>query len=506
MYCINSAVDYTLVKEWPLTQEQNDLIDFGIKKSYAILSGQAGVGKTLAVLTLATHIMLKNRDVFTVVICPPKALIAFERELSEKLKVSYSIISSNKTNIVKGARFLVISNTCMEKAMLKIAELLGRYKLLGIIDESHLSLQSPDTKLYKQFKTIRKYFSLLYFTTATSCKNNILGMYHMISLLNHNIFGSLGYFKSRYLIVNRRKITQTTKTGNKVTRTIEEIVGYKNIEELQRILNSFIIVRQREYNLEFNYHKTYPNEFETKSYLAASGGNLSAKAKDFWSVRLRDITFVVDNIHEAYEHEKLSNKEKLFLEVLKKNMDLGRPTIIYCEYIDVLSRLEELMKVFKRQLGITDVLKIQGGVSLSERKKIEKTISIDRPCIITSAGSESINLQRANSIIFYDLPYDIARIIQVIGRITRTDTKYDKQYIEIVELFGTTDTYKRLCMEKNIKLVESLFGKMNTLPYATYNNEQKFMNTLRRALLWAFRRGKLITEEELNHIFERFGE
>ena len=137
-------------------------------------------------------------------------------------------------------------------------------------------------------------------------------------------------------------------------------------------------------------------------------------------------------------------------------------------------------------------------------KKIQDIISVDKPLIITSAGGESINLQKANSIIFYDLPYDIAKIMQVIGRITRVDTKFDKQYIEIVEAFGTTDTYKRLSMEKNMKLIESLFGKMNTLPYTTYDNEQKFMSTLRKSLLWAFTRGKLISEEELKEVFKKF--
>ena len=78
------------------------------------------------------------------------------------------------------------------------------------------------------------------------------------------------------------------------------------------------------------------------------------------------------------------------------------------------------------------------------------------------------------------------------------------KYIDIIEAFGTTDTYKRLCMEKNMKLIESLFGKMNTLPYTTYDNEQKFMSTLRRSLLWAFTRGKLITEEELQGVFNKF--
>ena len=33
--------DYTVAKDWPLTQEQNELIDFGIRRSQAVLSGQA---------------------------------------------------------------------------------------------------------------------------------------------------------------------------------------------------------------------------------------------------------------------------------------------------------------------------------------------------------------------------------------------------------------------------------------------------------------------------------
>jgi SNF2 family DNA or RNA helicase len=351
---------------------------------------------------------------------------------------------------------------------------------------------------------IRRIFCVLYFLTATSCKNNIEGLFWMISLLNPTILGSWANFRYNFLIINRKQITQTTKNRNKVKRTIEEIVGYKNLERLQAILNDIIIVRQKQYNLEFNYHTTYLNEIETKNYLKASGGNISEKAKDFWSVRLRDITFVVDNVAENIEKEEISNKERLLLKVLLSNIRAGRPTIIYCEYVSVLERLNSLIKAFKRELGISDTLIIKGGVSMKERKKIQDIISVDKPLIITSAGGESINLQKANSIIFYDLPYDIAKIMQVIGRITRVDTKFDKQYIEIVEAFGTTDTYKRLSMEKNMKLIESLFGKMNTLPYTTYDNEQKFMSTLRKSLLWAFTRGKLISEEELKEVFKKF--
>lgn len=464
----------------------------------------AGLGKTYTAVTLATQLMLKNRDLVTVIIAPPKALMSFEKELTEKLKVSYSMISTEKTFKNPNGRFLLISNTCIEKAIPTLAELYKKYKLLGIVDESHNGLQNPKSNMYKHFTQIRKIFCILYFLTATSCKNNIEGMYWMITLLNPQLLGSWGSFKYNYLIINRKQITQTTKNRSKVKRIVEEITGYKNIERLQEILNQVIIVRQKEYNLEFNYHTTHLNEIETQNYLKASGGKMSEKAKDFWSVRLRDITFVVDNVSETIEQEKISNKEKLLLKVLLQNIRANRPTIIYCEYISVLERLDYLIKAFNRELGIKDTLIIKGGVSMAERKRIQEIIAVDMPLLITSAGGESINLQKANSIIFYDLPYDIAKIMQIIGRITRVDTKFDKQYIDIIEAFGTTDTYKRLCMEKNMKLIESLFGKMNTLPYTTYDNEQKFMSTLRRSLLWAFTKGKLITEEELQGVFNKF--
>lgn len=496
--------DYTLSKEYPLMVEQNEMIDFAIKRPYAIISGQTGLGKTYTAVTLAAQLMIANKDLFTIILAPPKAIMSFEKELSQKLKVSYSILSTEKTVMNPNARFMIVSYTKMEDAFGYFMELKKKWKLLGICDEAH-QLQNHQSAIFTKFLNIRKLFAILYFLTATSCKNNIEGMFWMISLLNPQIFGSWSSFKSKYLIINKKKVTQTTKRRTKIQRTIEEIVGYKNLELLQVILGNIVIVRQKEYKLEFTYHTCELNDYEKDLYLNASKGNESENAQDFWSVRLRDITMVVDNIPEdVSKRETISNKERLLLKVLLANLKAGRPTLVYCGYIEVLERLKFLIEHFRAELGVSSVLVIKGSVSMAERKKIQDMISVDRPCLITSAGGESVNLQKANSIIFYDLPYDISAIMQVIGRITRVDTKFDRQYIDIIEAFGTTDTYKRLCMEKNMKLVESLFGKMNTLPYTTYNNEQKFMSTLRKSLLWAFKKGSLVTKEELDDIFQKF--
>ena len=498
--------DYTLVKDYPLMQEQNEMIDFAIRRTEAVISGQTGLGKTYTALTLVMHLMLKYKNTATIVICPPKALISFKRELEEKLKVRYSIISTGENRVDKTTRIIVISNTCIDKAASTIlAFKQAGYNLIGIVDESHF-LQSPTTKQYKQVAGIRPLFSVLYFLTATSCKNDIMGMFHMINLLKPGYLGSLTSFRRNYLVLHRRQITITTKTGKKKQNTIEELVGYRNLDSLKQLLNNIIIVRQKEYNLRFQYHSVEPNEVEVKAYLEASKGNLSEKAGDFWSVRLRDISLVVDNIHPDYPKQQLSTKEKLLLKVLKSNIEAGKSCIIYCAYIEGVNRIKYLLDLFRSQLGIEDIFIIKGGVSLEERKKIEQVIGVHKPLIITSAGGESINLQRANNIIFYDLPYDISATMQVIGRITRVNTKYTTQYIDILELKGTVDTYKRLCLEKNMKLVESLFGKMNTLPIATYDNEQKFMRSLKNLILWAFKKGRLITEEELQDLFNKYEE
>ena len=146
--------DYTLSKDFPLKQEQNEMIDFAIRRPYAVISGQTGLGKTYTAVTLATQLMLKNKDLITVVIAPPKALMSFEKELSEKLKVSYSIISTEKSTKVN-SRFLLISNTCLEKSIPTLAELYKKYKILGIFDESHNGLQNPKSQMYKYFSQIR---------------------------------------------------------------------------------------------------------------------------------------------------------------------------------------------------------------------------------------------------------------------------------------------------------------------------------------------------------------
>ena len=45
-----SNIDYTLRKEWPLTEEQNEIIDFMLKRNKAICSGGISIWEQLIII------------------------------------------------------------------------------------------------------------------------------------------------------------------------------------------------------------------------------------------------------------------------------------------------------------------------------------------------------------------------------------------------------------------------------------------------------------------------
>ena len=409
--------DYTLKKEWPLTEEQNEVVDFMIHKNKCINACQTGFGKTYSTLTAACWLLLKYSELHVVALIPQKAVKAFKRELEEKLRVKYNIISSQDTRQQEGARIHLITQTMLKDNMEYITELAKAHKILLMIDEAHI-LEDNKSKFYNYVANIRPFVQVIWAMTATPLKNDIEGLYWLINMLDPNILSDWWRFRSTYCILERHMAYRMYGKGkNKQKKRCEvtEIVGYKNLDRLHKILDEYIIIKQKPYNLKYYYHKTELNEKEQDHYLEAGKGLLRESAKDSFAVRMHDLQMVVDNINEKYKvEEKLSSKEQLFLSLIKKKMELKQPSIVYCDYNDVIDRLEKLLLISKKQTGVKQILKVTGDIPLKERTKVEEQIDNNTIVLITSAGSESVNLQKANSIIFYDIPFSIKTYIQTI--------------------------------------------------------------------------------------------
>ncbi|MCL6538897.1 MAG: DUF3883 domain-containing protein, partial [Acidothermus sp.] len=94
--------------------------------------------------------------------------------------------------------------------------------------------------------------------------------------------------------------------------------------------------------------------------------------------------------------------------------------IVFTEHRDTLKYLRNRLQ---RTLGRPDTIaSIDGGMHRDERRKVQERFSNDPDCrilVATDAAGEGINLQRANLVVNYDLPWNPNRLEQRFGRVHR---------------------------------------------------------------------------------------
>ncbi len=99
---------------------------------------------------------------------------------------------------------------------------------------------------------------------------------------------------------------------------------------------------------------------------------------------------------------------------------VSRKLIIFSEHKDTLNYLEGKIKTL---LGRPEaVVVIHGGVKREDRRRIQDAFRNDpqvKVLIATDAAGEGVNLQRANLMVNYDLPWNPNRLEQRFGRIHR---------------------------------------------------------------------------------------
>lgn len=546
---MKASRDYTLNKKFPLSDMQNETIEFLLQRAQAVNAAQTGLGKTYMSLTAAILVMLQRNDMDTVVLCPQCAIKAFRRELTEKLKIRFNTLTSGKPQIQSGARIHIITHSSLKKRLEYLDKLheSGR-KLLLIVDEAQI-LHDSGNQVYQMLAARRQYFNIVWALTATPLGNSLTGLYWLLYFLNPKIVGTLDSFKQKYYKLAYNKITRWCgKYPHKYKKTFREevILGYKNLDQLSETLKDYVILKQKPYNLVWHYHKFNIDEKEQEQYLIAGQGLKRETSEKNFAVRLHDLQMVIDNLvipidkislqykieeklkqENKYSEESvksilknmleklnqhrqttimnssLSSKEKEYLKVVTEEMKKGHPVLTYLDYSDVVNRLEMILNKTKSITGVKQVLKVTGSVSLKEREYVEEAIREGTVVLITSAGTESINLQKSNSMIFYDVPFSVLTFIQAVGRITRMDSKFSEQHIHIIEATGTIDSYKRLLINMNSNLIETIFGGIETLPVEMLNIDKGMQGLLKKQLLWCFDKEELLDEDEINDLLRK---
>ena len=506
-----------LIKDKTLKPEQEDAVKFLLKRTSAIISLQTGLGKTLSVLTAMQHLknILADR-MLTIIVAPPNALISFERELelfgysdSNWEEVNGIIKKTGKllSRLVSGENSLLdnyvyfddivlvsfskigVYSPILEKLIIQFRKCYKDSKVLIIFDECH-TLTNPKTVRTKQCKMVSKYCDIKWGLTATPITNDYMSVYTLSD-----------FFRPKYIANNKsdfyRKFCETEKVKKTFySRTFwqEEIIGMKNEDKLKELLEDLIIRREIKYNINYKYIPITLTEEEIDMYDEVASDRLRGNFKDF-STRCVELQKLLDNCLsiEIYDTDnnpiltknyKFTTKENKLLDIVDWLCNNGHTPIIYTDFLDTVQRLENLLEVKHK------VHKITGDTSIKKRKKVEDTIQQGDIIIITSAGTASLNLQKANTLIFYNVPYSSIHVVQSIGRITRLGSAYNKQNVIFLYCNGTIDEYKIAYFNSNSARVSTLLGASENLPkdMEQYDNEE--LAELKQKLLWQYKQKK----------------
>jgi len=114
-------------------------------------------------------------------------------------------------------------------------------------------------------------------------------------------------------------------------------------------------------------------------------------------------------LRQLAEAVKTDSKYQKLLELLERHKD--SKVIVFTQYRDTMQYLAE-------KLG--GAVTLHGGMAEEERKAAEEKFRrAGRILVATDAASEGLNLQAANVLINYDLPWNPSRLDQRIGRVHR---------------------------------------------------------------------------------------
>ncbi len=516
-----AKIDYTIAGTkagFILTEEQQDIVEELIHNRFYFNCAQTGVGKTYSTITAAIRIIVgnKDKDFHFVLVLPNSAIKAFTDTLGKIVGLPYNIYTTDLKRTMKGARFHIFTYNTLSADLFSLDEdkqprLSGTNKYYEILkklrtehknlwlvcDEAH-ALQEPTTNQFMLVKLILPLFVGAWGLTATPILNSFRGFFEMVNLFIPGVFGNWWQFRNRYCMMEERKIWGTRWGKPTIIKKVNEVIGYKNLDRLQREFDKISVIRSKYYDYEILYRKTKLSQAFIDFYKYAAAGLFSGtmlksgkvkKSKQGQhAARLHDLQRVVSNSHTQFkaieDPRKLTPKEVLLIETIKEVRARGEATLIYFTYHETINRVRYILHELKDKLGITDIYEITGKISSKRRKEIEDLINPNSLVLITSAGTESVNLQRANNLIFYETPFPLREFIQACGRIMRINSTYNKFRIYVLEVEGTIDTYKKNRIIEHSVLIRAIMGGSNVLPTEVLILNEADRKEQKKSLLW----------------------
>lgn len=440
---------------------QVEAINYGEKHSHFILGDDPGLGKTTEAIgiAMARRRLYKEKHCL-VITCVNGLKYNWEAEIKELTDEDAYMLGTRRGKIKNSKEkyedlqnlpdnyFLILNIEALRykegkgrgKYVLaaKIEELCKKGQIgLVIIDEIHKN-KNVNAKQTRGLMKIKPKAAIA--MTGTLILNKPLDAYvplKWLGLINDNYMN----FIKEY----------TIKGGWHDT----EIIGYKNLDKLNRTINAGMLRRRKEdvldlpekiHNIEYVelnsaekkfYQEILKSTIEevkaTKKKLKDAGKNTNQNTLAQW-IRLRQVTGDANILYPEFSD---SSKMQRLYELVEDYVDSGHKVIVFSEWTQITSRAFEKLKEFNPLL-------VTGDVELEKRQQVVDKFqtSDENKVMIGTSGAlgTGFTLTKADVVIFLDNPWTKATKEQCEDRAHRIGTTNNVNIITLV-CKNTIDEY-----------------------------------------------------------------
>ncbi len=443
-------------------------------KGRALLADEVGLGKTIEACLVLKEYWIRGMARKVLVLTPPGLVTQWKGELLEK----FELVAATPDGVEfrrNQERFwkeepLVVASIAMAR-MEPHAQAIGGVNWdMVIVDEAH-SLKNRTSSNWKLVNSLTKKFILM--LTATPVENNLLELYNLITVLKPGLLATEAEFKKLFVTPGKPKSPRNPERLHELlkevmirnTRAVADVrlphriassivVRPSDAEaELYALVSSFV---QRNYktggtmSLAFEWMQRHagssPHSLRhavgralSEDRAVAAGGNRKA----------------LEQIHEASSSLLDSGKGQRLGEMLAGH---SGKSVVFTDFIQTLEYLEQICQ----RHGIRYAA-FRGDMSRDQKDAAIGRFRDEVPVLLsTGSGGEGRNLQFANTVINFDLPWNPMRLEQRVGRVHRIGQTRDVFVFNFCQQ-GTLEEQLLRVLHDKINMFELVVGEMDAI-------------------------------------------
>jgi SNF2 family DNA or RNA helicase len=330
------------------------------------------------------------------------------------------------------------------------------------IDES-TTIKNPDAIRTKSIVNLGRSAKYRRILTGSPVTKSPLDLYKQCEFLDPCLLDYSSYyaFRTRYAVL---------KTANFGGRSIQLVVGYRNLDELSKKLESFsyrvlkedcldlpdYVFTKRIIQLSSEQKKVY--ESMKQIALAAMDGKVMTTATALVQLmRLHQITCGHFTADDGSIKEIKNERLDALIDILR---EVENKAIIWAHY---RYDIHAIIKAVEKEFGKDSYVTYYGDTPQGERQNNIKLLQDPNSSVkfligTPQTGGYGITLTEANTMIYYSNGYDLEKRTQSEARINRHGQVRKMTYVDIIAE-GTVDEKIVKALRKKINIASQVMGE-----------------------------------------------